>query len=117
MKALWIAALASPLLAACVQTAAPPAAPTASTPAMPAASSAPLTPGNMAAYCRGEASAQYGVRPLYIKTGATKAASDGSFSIDGTADKGTEGMKPFRCRFTAKREFIDVMSLVDEGKL
>ena len=86
MKALWIAALASPLLAACVQTAAPPTAPTASTPAMPAASSAPLTPGNMAAYCRGEASAQYGVRPLYIKTGATKAASDGSFSIDGTAD-------------------------------
>jgi hypothetical protein len=117
MKVLLIAALTSPLLVGCVQTAAPPPPPAASAPAMPAASSAPLTPGNMAAYCRGEASGQYGVRPLYIKTGATKTAADGSFSIDGTADKGTEGKKPFRCRFTAKREFIDVMSLVDEGKL
>ena len=34
-----------------------------------------------------------------------------------TADQGTDGKKPFRCRFTAKREFIDVMSLVDEGKM
>jgi hypothetical protein len=57
------------------------------------------------------------VKPLYIKTGSIKKAADNTYSIDGTADEGTEGKKPFRCRFIAKREFIDVMSLVNEGAM
>lgn len=59
----------------------------------------------------------FGVRPSYIKAGAVKKAKQGGYSIDGTADQGANGKKPFRCRFTKKREFIDVMSLTDEGKL
>jgi hypothetical protein len=83
----------------------------------PAPKSAPLSPGNMPAHCRGEASAVYAVRSNYIKTGAMKTEPNGAYSIDGTADLGRQGRKPFRCRFTAKREFIDVMSLVNEGRL
>lgn len=82
-----------------------------------AAKSAALTPGNMPAYCRGEASAVFKVRPQYIKTAAIKPGANGGFGIDGVADLGATGKKPFRCRFTAKREFIDVMSLVNEGRL
>ncbi len=33
-----------------------------------AAVAAPVAPGNMAAYCRGEASSQFGTKPMYIKT-------------------------------------------------
>lgn len=71
----------------------------------------------MPAHYRGEASAVYAVRPNSIKTGAMKTEPNGAYSIDGTADLGRQGRKPFRCRFTARREFIDVMSLVNEGRL
>jgi len=79
--------------------------------------SGPLSTGNMPAHCRGEASAIYKVRPNYIKTAGIKNEPNGGYSIDGTADLGRQGRKPFRCRFSAKREFIDVMSLVNEGRL
>jgi hypothetical protein len=84
---------------------------------LPPAKGPALSPGNMKAYCRGEASGMFGVRPRYINAGAVKKAKDGSFFIDGKADQGKNGKKPFRCRFTGKREFVDVMSLTNEGKL
>ena len=77
----------------------------------------PVAPGNMAAYCRGEASSQYGTKPIYIKTEKLKRAKNGSYSIKGTADLGTNGIKPFQCNYDEKGEFKDLMSLVDEGSL
>jgi len=82
---------------------------------MPAATGPALTPGNMPAYCRGEASSQYGTRPTYVKTGAI-AKAPGGFQIDGTVDKGSEGIKRFRCRFDAQRRFVDVMAMTPDGK-
>lgn len=70
--------------------------------AMPAGSGSPVTPGNMPAYCRGEASGQYGTRPAYVKTGAMAKAPGGGTYIDGTVDKGSEGIKRFRCRYDAR---------------
>lgn len=52
---------------------------------IPSGSGPAISHGNMPAFCRGEASAQYGVKPAYIKTGKVKARH-GGFEIDGTAD-------------------------------
>ena len=72
--------------------------------------------GNRPAYCRGEVSAMYGVKPAYVKTGKLVRAKDGSSSIRGTVDKGSEGMKEFMCRFDKQGGFIDVMALTSDGE-
>lgn len=86
-------------------------------PAAPAATGDPITPGNRPAFCRGEASGQYGVKPAYIQTMTPATAADGSISIDGTADQGADGKKAFRCRFDASGRFIDVMAMTSDGAL
>lgn len=75
------------------------------------------TPGNLKAYCRGQAAGQWQTRPQYISVGPVKREKDKSYSIDGTVDLGKEGKKPFRCRYNAKRQFIAVDSMTDEGAL
>ena len=86
-------------------------------PAAPAATGEPISPGNRPAFCRGEASAQYGVGPAYIQTSAPATAGDGSISIDGTANQGADGKKAFRCRFDSSGRFIDVMAMTSDGAL
>jgi hypothetical protein len=78
---------------------------------------APVTPGNMPAYCRGEAASQFGTKPAYIKTGKLVRAKNGGYNIKGTADLGTEGKKPFQCDYDRKGNFLNFKSLVDEGRL
>lgn len=75
----------------------------------------PISPGNMSAFCRGEASSQYGVRPQYIRTRRVASAPGGGNMIDGTADQGRQGIKRFRCRFDARGRFIDVMAISRDG--
>lgn len=82
----------------------------------PSAKGQPISAGNRPAYCRGEAAGQYGTRPAYIKTLAPVKAASGAVSIDGTVDKGNEGIKQFRCRFDAQGRFIDVMALTPDGE-
>ncbi|WP_156912012.1 hypothetical protein [Kaistia adipata] len=72
--------------------------------------------GNMPAYCRGEVSGQYGTKPMYVKTAKPKRAKDGSTTIRGTVDKGSEGIKAFECQFDAKGRFIGVMALTSDGE-
>ncbi len=84
--------------------------------AMPAIAK-PVAPGNMAAYCRGEASAQFGTKPIYIKTQKLVRNKDGSYHVKGTADLGNQGKKSFQCNFTKKGEFLPLQSLVNEGSL
>ena len=76
-----------------------------------------VAPGNMKAYCRGEASAFYGTKSTYITTEKLKKAENGSYSVKGTADLGNQGKKPFQCNFDKSGEFKDVMSLVKEGAM
>lgn len=80
----------------------------------PVGSGPPVSPGNMPAFCRGEASRQYGVRPNYITTGRVVADRGGSV-IDGSADQGRNGIKRFRCRFDGRGRFIDVMAITRDG--
>jgi hypothetical protein len=77
----------------------------------------PVAPGNMAAHCRGEASAVYGVKPTYIQTEELKRTKKGAYVVRGTADQGNQGIKRFKCRFYEDGEFRDVMSLTDEGAM
>jgi len=78
---------------------------------------APVAKDQMSKFCQGEAAGQYGTKPIYIKTEKPKQAKDGSYTVNGTADLGNQGTKPFQCRFSKSGEFKDVMSLVDEGAL
>lgn len=71
----------------------------------------PISAGNKAAFCRGEASAQYGVRPAYITVGRAIAVPSGGSAIDGSADQGRDGTKRFRCLFDARSRFIAVMPI------
>lgn len=75
----------------------------------------PVTPGNRAAYCRGEVSGMYGTRPIYVKTARLVKDKSGATSISGTVDKGSEGIKAFKCRFDARGRFIDVMAMTPDG--
>ncbi|MFZ2997016.1 hypothetical protein [Sphingobium sp.] len=81
----------------------------------PIGSGPPVSAGNMVAFCRGEASAQYAVRPAYIKVGRVVADRGSGSVIDGSADKGREGIKRFRCRFDGRNRFIDVMAITRDG--
>lgn len=81
-----------------------------------AGTGAPIAAGNMGAYCRGEAAGLYGLRPAYVRTGRLVAAPNGGTRIEGTADKGREGIKRFRCSFDARNRFINVMPLDSDGE-
>ncbi len=80
------------------------------------AASPPVAPGNRKAYCRGEVSGMYATKPAYVKTGKLLAAKDGSTSVSGTVDKGSEGIKKFKCRFDTKGRFIDLMAMTPDGE-
>ena len=77
----------------------------------------PVAPGDMPAYCRGQASSQFATKPVYIKTQKLVRNKNGSYYVKGTADLGTQGKKPFQCDFSKKGEFLHLKSLVDEGSL
>jgi len=57
----------------------------------------------------------YGVAKSAIKLGPVRTGKEG-VAIDGTVDKGREGIKKLRCRFTAERRFIDVMAMTPDGE-
>ena len=81
-----------------------------------AASSAPIAPGNRKAFCRGEVAEMYGTKPVYVTTAKLLKARNGTTSVSGSVDKGSEGIKRFKCRFDAKGRFLDVMSLTPDGE-
>ena len=76
-----------------------------------------VAPGNMPAYCRGQASSEFGTKPVYIKTQKLVRNKNGSYYVKGTADLGNQGKKPFQCDFSKKGEFLHLKSLVNEGSL
>ena len=91
------------------------AVPMAKPSAMPIGTGAAVTPGNRPAYCRGEVSCMYATKPGHVKTAKPKKTASGT-TIDGTVDKGDEGIKKFQCRFDGKGRFIDVMAMTPDGE-
>jgi hypothetical protein len=66
----------------------------------------------MADACRSRAAPMYGVAPAKIRLGAVRAGP----RIDGTVDKGPEGLKKLRCLFTPERQLRDVMAMTPDGE-
>jgi hypothetical protein len=81
----------------------------------PGGVSAGVSDRQMRDQCQARASAMYAVRSPGIRMAAIRAGSDGP-RIDGTVDKGREGIKRFRCLFTPARELRDVMAMTPDGE-
>ncbi|ATU91050.1 hypothetical protein [Phyllobacterium zundukense] len=67
-----------------------------------------LRKDSQAAYCRGEVAGMYGTRPQYVKTMPLVVGADGSVTIDGTVNRGSQGIKKFQCRYSARGALVDV---------
>ena len=65
--------------------------------------------------CKGEAAGMYGVQPRQISTGAVRHVASG-YEIDGTANKGAEGIKKLRCIFNSGRSFDQIMAMTPDGE-
>ncbi|MDP3411405.1 hypothetical protein [Bosea sp. (in: a-proteobacteria)] len=69
------------------------------------------------ARCIGEAAPMYGVAPRQIALArVVQPSAEGGYQIDGTANKGREGLKKLRCLFTADRRFDRVMAMTPDGR-
>ena len=81
----------------------------------PGGSSAGVSDVQMRDRCKGEAAPMYGVPPRRISVRKVKAVAAG-FTIDGTANKGAEGIKNLRCIFKPDRTFSHVMATTTDGE-
>ncbi|MGC6329570.1 hypothetical protein [Rhizorhabdus sp. FW153] len=68
------------------------------------------------AFCRGEVSGMYAVRAAEVRSGPIVPVPGEGSAIDGSVDKGVDGIKRFRCRFDARGRFIDVMAMTSDGE-
>lgn len=83
----------------------------------PGGSSAGVSDARLRDRCRAEAAPMYGVSPRRIALAARVGPSaEGGFQIDGTVDKGREGVKKLRCLFTRERGFDRVMAMTPDGR-
>ena len=81
----------------------------------PGGASAGVSDQMMRDQCFAKAAPMYGVKKRAITLGAITANKE-EFAIDGTVDKGREGIKQLRCRFTVERRFIEVMAMTPDGE-
>ena len=65
--------------------------------------------------CRNEATGMYGVQPKQIAAGPVRRVASG-YEIDGSADKGAEGIKKLRCIFGTGRAFDHIMAMTSDGE-
>lgn len=65
-----------------------------------------VSESDMAAYCRGEASAQFGVRPQDISTLPVER-SGSAYIVYGQYDEGTQ-TRTFECKFDSQGQFQSV---------
>ncbi len=81
----------------------------------PGGASAGISDRQMRDACRARVASMYAVRSDRIRMTPIRPAADGT-RIDGTASKGAEGLKRFRCLFTPTRELRDVMAMTPDGE-
>lgn len=61
-----------------------------------------------------EAAPMCGVAPRRVTVGRVRSVAAG-FEIDGTANKGSEGIKMLRCIFRLDRTYSHIMSMTPDG--
>lgn len=82
----------------------------------PGGSSAGVSDAMLRDRCRAEAAPMYGVAPRRISlAGRITPSTEGGLQIDGTVDKGREGVKKLRCLFNRERGFDRVMAMTPDG--
>ncbi|MCZ8258993.1 MAG: hypothetical protein O9333_02540 [Beijerinckiaceae bacterium] len=105
--------------------AASPAAATAQTrqvtvtfpPGAPGSVSAGLSDRMLVDACRANAAPLYGVSGAAIRLpGRIRPDGQGGFRLDGTVNKGAEGVKKLRCLYRADRRFSHVMAVTPDGE-
>lgn len=65
--------------------------------------------------CRARVAAMYAVPLPHVRMGALRQAASG-LGLDGTVNKGAEGIKKFRCLYTPARQLRDVMAMTPDGE-
>jgi hypothetical protein len=81
----------------------------------PGGVSAGVSDTEMKDRCKGAAAGMYGVQPRRIGVGNPRTVPSG-FEIDGTADKGAEGVKKLRCIFKPDRTLDHIMAMTSDGE-
>lgn len=83
----------------------------------PGGASAGVSDEMMRDACKGATAPMYGVEPRKVTARAPmRAAKDGGFTLDGTIDKGGEGVKKMRCIFKPDRTIDHVMAMTPDGE-
>ncbi len=83
----------------------------------PGGVSAGLSDRMMVDACRANAAPMYGVSGAAIRLpGRIRPDGQGGFRLDGTVDKGAEGVKKLRCLYRADRRFSHVMAMTPDGE-
>ena len=83
----------------------------------PGGASAGLSDLMMRDMCKGGTAQMYGVEPRNVTARAPiRKAKDGGFTLDGSIDKGKEGVKKMRCIFKADRTLDRVMAMTPDGE-
>ncbi len=83
----------------------------------PGGASAGVSDETMRDVCKGSTAQMYGVEPRKVTARAPiRRAQDGGFTLDGTIDKGAEGMKKMRCIFKPDRTIDRVMAMTPDGE-
>ncbi len=65
--------------------------------------------------CRARVAEMYASPSARIRLAGTRTDKDGPL-INGTVDKGAEGIKAFRCLYTPERQLRDVMAMTPDGE-
>ncbi len=82
----------------------------------PGGASAGVSDRMMRDACRSRVAGMYAVPSSRIRMAAIRNAGGAPF-INGTVNKGAEGVKKFRCLYTPERQLRDVMAMTPDGRL
>ncbi len=82
---------------------------------VPGGASAGVSDRQMRDACRSRVGSMYAVPAARIRMGAIRTGA-GDFRIDGSVNKGAEGVKRFRCLYTPERGLRDVMAMTPDGE-
>ncbi|MGF7162936.1 hypothetical protein FHS85_004594 [Rhodoligotrophos appendicifer] len=83
----------------------------------PGGASAGVSDQSMIDICKASAAPLYGVNPRNVSVaGPVTEGEDGGFRIDGTVDKGAEGIKGLRCLYGADRQFTHIQAMTSDGE-
>lgn len=80
----------------------------------PGGASAGVSDRQMRDSCLARVRDMYAVPSGRVRIASLRASREGPF-INGTANKGAEGIKRFRCLFTPDRQLRDVMAMTPDG--